>query len=59
MEQIWKEINNGIYTNLVPVKMLSTGIVYNPYDCSVKKEQMGLFEEVEDPLPTSPLKGEE
>ena len=47
MEQIWKEINNGIYTNLVSVKMLSTGIVYKPYDCTAKQEQKGLFEAVE------------
>lgn len=47
MEQIWKEINNGIYTNLVPVKMLSTGTIYPPYDCTVKHDQKGLFETVE------------
>lgn len=46
MTQVWKEINNGIYTNLASVKMLSTGIVYNSYECSVKKEQMSLFEVV-------------
>lgn len=46
MEHIWKEINNDIYTNQVSVKMLSTGIVYKPYECSVKKEQMGLFEKL-------------
>lgn len=45
-QNIWKELTPGIYTNLVPVKMLSTGTIYPPYDCTVKKDQMPLFEEV-------------